>query len=63
MDPSATCQWYESIEVPECGAPAAVSVTVKTKVTSAKVNLCKRHKAQHDENFARARNSKQATSR
>lgn len=57
-----TCQWYESIENPECGAPATVQVTVKTKITTAKVHLCARHKAVHDENHARARKGQQAKS-
>ena len=49
------CQWYESIDQPECGTEATHTVTVKTKITTARVNLCGRHKAKHDENFARAR--------
>ena len=53
--PPTACQWYESVENPECGKPATVTVTVKTKITAAKVNLCPQHKARHDENFARAR--------
>lgn len=52
---SKTCQWYESVENPECGEPATAEVTVKTKITTARVNLCVKHKAQHNENFARAR--------
>lgn len=53
-----TCQWFESMEYPECRAPAPHSVTVKTKITTARVNLCDQHKAKHDENFARARQNK-----
>ena len=53
--PLKTCQWYESPENPECGLVAATTVTVKTKITTAKVNLCDRHKKVHDDNFARAR--------
>lgn len=52
---SDTCQWYESVQFPVCGLRATTEVTVKTKITTARVSLCDRHKAVHDSNFARAR--------
>lgn len=55
---SPPCQWYESPEVPACGKPSEAVVKVKTKITQARVNLCRTHKALHDQNFARARNSR-----
>lgn len=57
-----TCQWYVSIEQPECGEPAVAKVRVKGKVTRATVYLCSRHKAEHDENFAKLRTERTANS-
>lgn len=54
------CKWYVSIEQPECGDPAPYKVTVKGRVTQATVDLCDKHKALHDEKFARLRNSRRS---
>jgi phage tail sheath gpL-like len=53
--------WYIGPDKLECGAPAVTDVTVKTRVTQAVVTLCAKHKAIHDENWARARNSPKAS--
>jgi hypothetical protein len=58
-----TCRWYVSIEVPECGKEAPHRVKVKTKVTTATVDLCNEHKALHDENFARIRHERAAANK
>lgn len=50
-----TCSWYISEEQPECGAEAVAKVKVKGKVTQATIDVCAKHKAEHDENFAKLR--------
>lgn len=50
-----TCKWYVSDEKPECGNPAVAKVYIKGKVTRATVDVCAKHKAEHNENFARLR--------
>ena len=58
-----TCQWLvdpgDRIDNPTvCGKPATNEVTVKTKITHAKVSLCAEHKRQHNVQFAQARTAK-----
>lgn len=50
-----TCKWFVSDDVPECGEPAVTKVKVRGKVTQATVPVCRKHKAEHDENFAKLR--------
>lgn len=50
-----TCKWFVSDDVPECGKPAVAKVKVTGKVTRATVPVCSKHKAEHDENFAKLR--------
>ena len=55
---NATCQWITDTTNPEkpvCGLTATTEVTVKTKITVAKVWLCPKHKREHDVSFAQAR--------
>ena len=55
------CKWYVSIDRPECGLVAVTTVTVKTRTTQARVDLCPEHKAVRDDIFARIRAEKKAT--
>lgn len=49
------CSWYISETEPECGKPAVAKVRVKGKVTQATIDVCAKHKAEHDDNFAKLR--------
>lgn len=61
---NTTCQWLlppteEDTRIRStCDKPAVAEVTVKTKITQAKVSLCAEHKRQHNVQFAQARTSK-----
>jgi hypothetical protein len=57
------CKWYVSVETPECGKEAPYRVKVKTKVTTATVDLCEEHKAVHDRAFAQIRAEREAANR
>ena len=61
--PTATCQWLIDPDDPDkkvCGQPATVTVTVKTKITQARVELCSVHKKEHDVSFAHIRTERKA---
>jgi len=58
MTDFGTCQFYVSIEQPECGDPGVAKVTVQGRAAKARVVLCEKHKAVHDETFARIRNER-----
>lgn len=49
------CKFYISPEEPECGKPAVGTVRVRNRAITATVPLCVKHKAIHDETFARTR--------
>jgi hypothetical protein len=49
------CQFYVSPEEPECGDDTVIKVTVVVRGYAARIELCEKHKAVHDENFMRAR--------
>lgn len=53
--PAETCKKYVSVAEPECGEPAVAKVKVRTRTGQVLVPLCPRHKAEHDETFARIR--------
>lgn len=55
--PTETCKWYVSFDKPECGDKAVAKVKVRNRAGQMVVPLCAKHKAQHDETFARARRS------
>jgi hypothetical protein len=50
-----TCLALTGEEELPCGKPATAEITVRNKVTSAKVPVCARHKASHDRGFAKLR--------
>jgi hypothetical protein len=54
-DQQPPCQIYISPEQPECGEPAPTTVHVKTALIDARVDVCARHKAQHDTRSAAIR--------
>lgn len=55
--PPRTCSWFVSEDQPECGEPATSKVKVRGKITQATIDVCPKHKAEHDENFAKLRTS------
>jgi hypothetical protein len=60
-----TCQWLvpkpdSDDETMLCGKPASAEVTVKSKITHAKVWLCPGHKREHNVSFAAARTTRKA---
>lgn len=57
-----TCKWYVSIEEPECGEDALTQVKITNKAGTMVVPLCARHKAVHDEAYARARTARSMAS-
>ena len=50
-----TCRVLLSDSTSECGEPAVAKVTIRGRVTSAQVPVCAKHKAEHNEGFARLR--------
>lgn len=53
-----TCQWLldpDDPSKPVCGKLAKHRVTVKTKITTAVVDLCDAHKQEHNVSFANLR--------
>lgn len=57
-----SCQWLLHPDDPDparrketCGKRATAQVTVKTKITTAVVDLCGRHKQEHNVLFAKLR--------
>lgn len=49
------CQQFISMENPDCGAPAQWGVLIKNKVTTAVVDLCDKHKTEHERKLAALR--------
>lgn len=62
------CQWLlpppdgspPETEAFTCGEAAVAQVTVKTKITHAKVWLCPAHKREHNVSFAAARTTRKS---
>lgn len=49
------CQFYVSVQQPDCGKPAKWGVRVKNKVSDAIVNMCDEHKNEHQRKLEAAR--------
>jgi hypothetical protein len=47
------CGWLEGDE--ECGEESIATIRVRNKITQAVIHVCRRHKALHDEQYARQR--------
>lgn len=54
------CQWYVSIEQPECGKEPAEPVRIKTKEADATVDLCRIHKARYNDKMMQKRHALKA---
>lgn len=49
------CKWFISIQEPECGTQGVAKVRIGGRAGQVTVDLCAKHKAQHDVTFARIR--------
>lgn len=67
MVKTATCQWLLHPHDEDrdkrrivCGKPAAGKVTVRTKITNARVDVCSGHQQEHNVLYSQLRVAKQA---